>query len=161
MTQLLRVSEATIWKTVHAIREAGAGDREAAAFWLGRVDRLEVDMIVVPTGPEVELFPLALRISEQWMVRLANLCEKTGRIVLGAAHSHPGEAFFSYVDADGFFHAVDCVSVVLPAYGDTTWANARSDWALFVGLRDNEWRPGSWDDDIAMGETTADLVELA
>jgi hypothetical protein len=157
---LLTVSEKTISRTVATIRDAGAGEREAAVFWLGRLDTLEVDMVVLPTGPDVDQFPLALRIGEPWMVRLAAFCNQTDRIVLGAVHSHPGEAFFSFVDADGFFHAVDCVSVVLPRYGKTTWSEARSDWALFVGLRDNKWRCGSWDDDIAIGETVADVVEL-
>jgi hypothetical protein len=161
MTKLLRVSEATISRTVEAICTAGAGEREAAVFWLGRADGVEVDTILIPTGPEVECFPLALRISERWMVRLADFCDQTGRIVLGAVHSHPGEAFFSFVDADGFFHGLDCISVVLPAYGKTTWADARSGWALFVGLRDNQWRRGHWDNGIAIGETIADVVELA
>jgi hypothetical protein len=158
MSHLLRVSNETLNQTVAAIRDAGADKVEAAVFWLGRLDTLEVDVIVRPSGAEVERFSLALRISERWMVRLAETCERLDRIVLGAVHSHPEAAFFSFIDADGFFHALDCISIVLPSYGHTSAEAARTDWGLYVGLPGNQWRQGRWDEDVVIGGTDAAQV---
>ena len=160
MSHLLRVSRESLDQTVAEIRAAGAGEVEAAVFWLGSLGTLEVDVIVRPSGLEVEQDPLALRISERWMVRLAETCERLDRIVLGAVHSHPEAAFFSYVDADGFFHAPDCISVVLPSYGNTTVESARTDWGLYVGLPGNRWRPGRWDEDLMVAGPDARVLVL-
>lgn len=160
MSALLVLPAGALTHTVAAIRTAGGGEREAAVFWLGSPATLRVGEVILSTGADVELLPLSLRIGEQSMLTLAEYCERSGQVVLGAAHSHPELAFFSWIDADAFFHAVDCVSVVLPEYGSTGPERAESDWAILVGLAGNGWRRGSWSSDVEIVAGDCELVQL-
>ncbi len=160
MSALVRVPEGAITATLGAIQRAGEGRRESAAFWIGRADTLVVDTVVLPLGDGVSCQPRSLRLSETWMVALAALCERRDAVVLAAVHAHPDEAFFSPVDRDAFFHAPDCVSIVLPSYGYTSTADAEARWAVFVGLPRNGWVRRRWQDVVDIVGGRAELVEL-
>lgn len=160
MSELVRLPIGAIERSLDAIRRVGAGWREIALFWLGSPDDLVVDLVVLPTGPGVRWDSLSLRLSETWMLALAELCDERGVVVLGGVHSHPEAAFMSPVDRDAFFHAPDFVSVVVPSYGATNVRDAPDRWAVFVGLPENDWRRGRWDVDIALLDGDAPLHEL-
>ena len=153
MSALLRISSRGVDKTLVALREAGSGHNESCAFWLGDPTTARVERIIVPHGAGVVFRPLSITISEAWMDRLGALTDETGLVVLGAAHTHPDTAFFSPIDADAFFHAPDCVSVVVPNYGGSTLTEADGAWGTFVGLPFNEWRASRWSDEVVTDET--------
>lgn len=159
MTKLLRISAPAVAATIEEVARVSDGRREAAAFWLGPSDTLEVQTIVIPSGRGVSLQPLSLQISEEWMNLLGEFCDTTGQIALGGVHCHP-EAWSDYseIDADGFFHAPDFVSVVLPNYGRTELAKA-TQWGLYVGLPWGQWRPSRWDSEVDIGQDTTFEVQ--
>lgn len=160
MTPLIRVPIEAIEASLEAIQRIGAGTREVALFWLGDVETVAVATVVLPVGPGVQWEPLSLRLAEAWMLRLAELCEELGVVVLGAVHSHPVAAFMSGIDRDAFFHAPDFVSVVIPDYGRTRVEDAASTWAVFVGLPGNGWRAGSWGDEVEIIAGDVEIAEL-
>ena len=85
---------------------------------------------------------------------LGEFCDETNQIVLGGVHCHPEEwSAYSEIDADGFFHAPDFVSVVLPHYGKTDIARADEDWGLYVGLPWGAWRSSHWNEEVALEES--------
>jgi proteasome lid subunit RPN8/RPN11 len=150
MNALLRISPSAVTATIDEIAKVSDGQREAAAFWLGPTGTLATRTIVIPAGRGVVLQPLSLRISEEWMNLLGQLCDLTGQIILGGVHSHPEGAFYSGIDRDGFFHAPDFVSVVLPNYGKTDLAAAETDWGVYVGLPWGEWKASRWGSAVAL-----------
>lgn len=160
MSPLLRLPMGALTRSIDAIQRVGDGEREVALFWLGDTESLTVRTVVLPTGPGVLWQPLSLRLNEAWMYTLAQRCEELDQVVLGAVHSHPEAAFMSEIDRDAFFHGPDCVSVVVPAYGRTTVADAATSWAVFVGERDNAWRRGRWGVDLEIVAGDAPLIEL-
>jgi len=145
---LLVIDPKAIAATLTALREVGGLAVESAAFWLGDATTMRVRAIIVPSGPGVRFDPLSIRIAERWMMALDRYCVEHDVVVLGAVHTHPETAFFSAIDADGFFHAPDCVSVVLPAYGATHVDEASSRWAIYVGLPFGAWRDATWMDTV-------------
>jgi hypothetical protein len=157
---LIRVPVGAIEQSLAAIQRVGRGDREIALFWLGDAASLTVDTVVLPRGPGVRFEPMSLRLSETWMLGLAEMCDDRGVVVLGAMHSHPGAAFMSEIDRDAFFHAPDVVSVVVPDYGRTAIEDALTAWAVFVGLRGTGWRAGTWGGDLELSAGGATLEEL-
>jgi proteasome lid subunit RPN8/RPN11 len=135
---------------------------ESAAFWLGDAATMRVNAVIVPSGAGVTFEALSIRISERWMMALDRYCVEHDAVVLGAVHTHPQDAFFSGIDADGFFHAPDCVSVVLPAYGTTRMDEASSRWAIYVGLPLGGWRQATWTDTVRVkADLPFDLMPLA
>ena len=82
---------------------------------------------------------------------LGQLCEETNKVVLGGVHCHPEQwSGYSVIDADGFFHAPDFVSVVLPHYGHTEIACADDEWGLYVGEPWGAWRRSRWSQEVAV-----------
>lgn len=151
MTPLLRISPAAVVATINQLRALSAGGRESAAFWIGSREDLQVQAVVIPEGRGVVLRPLSIQISEEWMNLLGEFCDSTGQIVLGGVHCHPeGWSAYSEIDADGFFHAPDFVSVVLPHYGRTNLADADRDWGVYVGRPWGAWRRSLWSEDVAI-----------
>ena len=161
MTSLLTIDPAAVDETVRLLDVRGERRVETAAFWLGDPGTTEVTVVVIPTGSGAEFGPLRLRLTERWMIALDRVCEQRGIVVLGAVHTHPDHAFFSGIDADGFFHAPDCVSVVLPRYGATSLLEAATKWAVFVGLLFGEWRAATWDDVVILRDgITYEVIHL-
>jgi hypothetical protein len=160
MSVLLRLPRGLAERSLDAIRSVGAGERETALFWLGDASTLIADTAVLPAGGGVRWHPLSLRLSESWMLALAELCDQRSQIVLGAVHSHPETAFMSLVDRDAFFHAPEFVSVVVPSYGRTRLADAASTWGVFIGTPGNRWRTGRWGGEIELVGGDGRLVKL-
>ncbi len=160
MTPLIRVPVEAIEASLEAMQRVGASAREVALFWLGDIDTFDVTTVVLPVGPGVQWEPLSLRLGEAWMLRLAELCDELGVVVLGAVHSHPVAARMSGIDRDAFFHGPDCVSIVIPDYGWTSIEDAAMSWAVFIGLPRNGWRPGSWGDEVEIIVGDVNVVEL-
>jgi proteasome lid subunit RPN8/RPN11 len=151
MSPLLRISSDAVAATIDELAKVSDSRREAAAFWLGPTETLTTQTIVIPEGRGVLLQPLSLQISEEWMNLLGEFCDSTGQIVLGAVHCHPEEwSAYSEIDADGFFHAPDFVSVVLPNYGRTELAVADTAWGVYVGRPWGAWRPSRWTREVAV-----------
>lgn len=150
--KLIRISTAAVAATIQQVASASDGRREAAAFWLGSPENSSVKTITIPAGEGVELYRRSLRMSEDWMNLLGEFCDSSQQVVLGAVHSHPEEAFHSEIDSDGFFHAPDFVSVVVPNYGNTALANADSEWAVYVGLPWGKWRSSRWGTEVLLVE---------
>ena len=88
--------------------------------------------------------PRSVHISTEWMNQLGELCDESDQVVLAGLHSHPLMAFHSEADSEGFLHAPDFVSIVLPYYGATTLDVADAEWAVYVGLDGGSWRSSSW-----------------
>ena len=161
MTPLIRFPVGALEASVDVIEQVGQGLREVALFYLGDAATLTVSTIVLPVGGGVVWASHHLRLDEPWMVRLADLCDTLGAVVLGGAHSHPADAFMSGIDLDAFFHAPDFVSIVLPDYGRTKVDDAGASWAIHIGTPGNEWRRGSWSADVAFAVGEARVIELA
>jgi hypothetical protein len=146
--------------TLSAIKYAGRGRCESAVFWLGIDTPRTVSAIVVPVGSGVEWHQRWLRLSVEWMLELNELCETRREMVVGVVHSHPTDAFFSDIDADGFFHAPGCLSLVLPQYGKTSLGE-RQRWALMVGEEGGIWRRANWSDEIALeADSVHEVIRL-
>jgi hypothetical protein len=160
VTGLLRIPSRAVEHSLELIRGVGEAHREVAVFWLGSPSTFFVDTIVLPVGRGVQWNRLSLRLSEEWMVVLGEVCERRELVVLGAVHSHPEAAFFSAIDRDAFFHAPDCVSVVLPSYGATAMVDAAQRWGVFVGLPFNQWRPSTWEAEVSIVTGTHELLRL-
>lgn len=151
MSYLLRISEEAVAVTIDKVASVSEDRREAVAFWLGPRDTLAVQTIVIPFGRGVVLEPLSLRISEEWMNLLGEFCDATEQIVLGGVHCHPESwSGYSEIDADGFFHAPDFVSVVLPNHGKTELPEANETWGLYVGLPWGQWRRSRWGREVSI-----------
>ena len=144
MKVLLSVSPSCVTATVEAIALMGECGTEGLVFWLGPVSTCEVEMAVLPAGDGVVFRPRGVQISAEWMDKLGRVCEESGLVILAGLHSHPWSAFHSEVDSEGFLHAPDFVSIVLPNYGATTLVKADSEWAVYVGLEGGDWRPTHW-----------------
>jgi hypothetical protein len=160
MMPLIRVPIGAVESSIDAMERVGFGAREVALFWLGDAATLTVSAVVLPVGRGVVWESHHLHLDEVWMLRLTDLCDKLDVVVLGGVHSHPLDAFMSGVDHDAFFHAPDFVSVVLPDYGRTSIEDATRSWSIYAGLPGNEWRPGSWADDVEVVAGEASVIEL-
>jgi len=150
VSPLVRISPAAVSKTVLELDKRSSGRREAVAFWLGSPESLAVQTIAIPTGRGVVLERRSLRLSEVWMNVLGAFCDRSGQIVLAGVHCHPEDAFYSEIDSDGFFHAPDFVSIVLPRYAKTALENAESEWAVYVGLPWGKWRRSRWGIEVSL-----------
>lgn len=158
---LLVIDPKAIDATLRALTEVSGLSVESAAFWLGDASTMRVSAVIVPGGTGVNFDALSIRISERWMMALDKYCLAHDAVVLGAVHTHPRAAFFSGIDADGFFHAPDCVSVVLPAYGATRIDEASSRWAIYVGLPFGDWSEQTWTDTVCVQEAVPfELIHL-
>lgn len=144
MTALVNVSPSCVRATVEVIAAMGNVGLEGAIFWLGSASSLQVQRVVIPRGDGVVFGPRSVQISTEWMDQLGGMCEESGQVVLAGLHSHPSVAFHSEVDSEGFLHAPDFVSIVLPNYGATTLAEADAEWAVYVGLDGGAWRSSDW-----------------
>ena len=150
MTTLLTVAPACVQATTEEIAAKGKLRLEGVAFWLGSVSDLQVRTVVVPTGKGVKLGPRGVHLPAEWMSLLGEVCEESGQVVLAGIHSHPFDAFHSEVDSEGFLHAPDFVSIVLPHYGLTSLDEAEDTWAVYVGLHGGLWRPSSWREAVCL-----------
>lgn len=144
MNPLVNVSADCVAATLDAIAVQGRQGLEGSAFWLGSVETLEVEGLVLPTGERVSHGPRGIEIAAEWMILLADHCEAHAQVVLAGLHSHPYAAYHSEVDEVGLLHAPDFVSIVLPNYGFTSLAEAPFTWAVYVGVEGGAWRPTSW-----------------
>jgi len=153
MSTLLRISRSAVAATIYEVAKVSDCWREAAAFWLGPSETLATQTIIIPQGRGVVLRPLSLQISEEWMNLLGEFCDQTGQVVLGGVHCHPEDwSSYSEIDADGFFHAPDFVSVVLPNYGKTELAEADERWGVYIGLPWGHWRRSHWQREVAIAD---------
>ena len=150
MSALVNVSPSCVKATIEAIATTGNSGWEGAVFWLGPASTLRVQRVVIPGGEGVVFGPKSIRISTKWMDQLAEICEESGQVVLAGFHSHPSAAFHSEVDSEGFLHAPDFVSIVLPYYGTTTLAAADAEWAVYVGLEGGNWRSANWSSVVSL-----------
>lgn len=144
MSALVNVAPACVQATLGVLASNGRLGLEGSALWLGSTSDLRVQTVVVPAGPGVSFEPKRVQLSVQWMDALGAFCDEIGQVVLAGVHSHPWTAFHSEVDNDGFLHAPDFVSIVVPRYGVTDLAEAKSEWAVYVGLPNGRWRSSSW-----------------
>ena len=144
MTPLVNVAPACIEATLGVIAANGELGLEGTALWLGSAADLRVRTVVIPAGDGVWFQPKSVQLSAQWMDALGVVCDELDQVVLAGVHSHPWTAFHSEVDNDGFLHAPDFVSIVVPRYGVTGLAEAESEWAVCVGLPNGRWRSSSW-----------------
>ena len=160
MTALVNVAPAGVRATVEAIAAKGRYGLEGAALWLGSASNLQVQTVVIPTGDDVLFEPKSVQISTRWMEFLGGICEASGQVVLAGVHSHPSAAFHSEVDSDGFLHAPDFVSIVLPHYGATTLAEADGEWAVYVGLYGGRWRSSSWSSVVGLDPALCFMVRV-
>ena len=146
----MKVSPSCVKATIEAIATTGNSGWEGAAFWLGPASTLQVQRVVIPGGEGVVFGPKSIQISTEWMDQLAEICEESGQVVLAGFHSHPSAAFHSEVDSEGFLHAPDFVSIVLPYYGTTSLAAADAEWAVYVGLEWGDWRYANWNSVVSL-----------
>lgn len=144
MTALVNVAPACVKATLGFIAASGQRGLEGAALWLGSTSDLRVQTVVIPTGPGVSFKPKSVQLSAQWMDALGAVCDELDQVVLAGVHSHPWAAFHSEVDNDGFLHAPDFVSIVVPRYGATDLVEADAEWAVYVGLPEGHWHSSSW-----------------
>ena len=140
----MNVAPACIKATLGVIAANGQRGLEGAALWLGSTSDLRVQTVVIPTGYGVSFKPKSVQLSAQWMDALGAVCDELDQVVLAGVHSHPWAAFHSEVDNDGFLHAPDFVSIVVPRYGVTDIVEADAEWAVYVGLSNGRWRSSSW-----------------
>ena len=150
MTALVNVSPACVQATLGAIAAKGQLGLEGAVLWLGSASDLTVRTVVIPTGDGATHRPRGVALSAQWMGALGAVCDERDQVVLAGVHSHPWGAFHSEVDDDGFLHAPDFVSIVVPHYGATVLTEAGTEWAVHVGLPNGRWRSSSWSTAVSL-----------
>ena len=146
----MNVSPSCVKATVEVIAAMGNSGVEGAAFWLGSASNFQVQRIVIPSGDGVVFGPRSIQLSTEWMDQLGVLCDESSQVVLAGLHSHPLMAFHSEVDSEGFLHAPDFVSIVLPHYGATTLDVADTEWAVYVGLDGGIWRSSNWNTVVSL-----------
>ena len=144
MSSLVNVAPSCVQTTLGVLAANGKLGLEGAALWLGSTADLRVRTVVIPAGPGVSFGPRSVQLSAQWMDALGAVCEELDQVALAGVHSHRRAAFHSEVDDEGFLHAPDFVSIVVPRFGATDLAEAESEWAVYVGLRNGRWRSSSW-----------------
>ena len=144
MTARVNVGPACVQATLGAIAAKGQLGLEGAVLWIGSASDLTVRTVVIPTGDGATYRPRGVALSAQWMDALGAVCDELDQVVLAGVHSHPCGAFHSEVDNEGFLHAPDFVSIVVPHYGATVLTEADAEWAVHVGLPNGRWRSSSW-----------------
>ena len=153
MTALVNVAPACVQATLGVIAANGQLGLEGAALWLGSASDLRVQTVVIPTGDGVAFESRGVQLSARWMDALGAVCDELDQVALAGVHSHPLAAFHSEVDNDGFLHAPDFVSIVVPRYGATVLNEADDEWAICVGLPNGRWRSSSWSSAVNLDPT--------
>lgn len=102
-------------QTLRILQLEGWGETESLLFWAGRVsgDHAQVTDIIVPKGEGVEKHRLYVRLSEEAMVKVAELIDPPSRILLAQVHTHGGKAFHSATDDFYGFRSPGFISVVI------------------------------------------------
>lgn len=129
---LLRVPRSTVDRTIAALREAGALERELVVAWFGRRRPGVIDVTRCYV-PDQFGTTLSFRVTDAGMRELRADMAARGELVAAQIHAHPEEAFHSLADDRGALVGhLGALSIVLPAFAETTTADSfLADAAVF------------------------------
>lgn len=126
-TTRFRVPPDVVLATQRHLRANGSDGNEGVVLWVGTFDPPAIlDALI----PDQRVGPGRFEVSLHERQRIARELAGTGKIVVAQVHSHPGEAFHSWIDdRDAIPRRIGSYSLVVPRFG--ALPNLLNDAALF------------------------------
>ena len=135
MSPGLQIPSGLLEISLQDLRSWGQQGVESIVFFLGRGldSHRVVHTIALAEEPGISRGSGLLRVSEDWMLELTDLCAEREEFIVGHMHSHGTSAFHSETDEHHIFHAPGCFSLVVPSFAQTTESRTPASWAVLIG----------------------------
>jgi hypothetical protein len=133
--------------TLSRLRQIGLENKEAIAYWTGKIQEgtAMISNVIFP-GEYHESFDSTFHASVPLSTayKVGEMIHERGEKLIAQVHTHPYEAFHSYVDdAYPISHRVGFISIVVPYFARR--AKSLGDFKFYEYLGNGKWE--EWDDE--------------
>ena len=117
----ITISQNDFVKTIKQFQIAGLEFKENIAYWIGELDGVDAkisNVIFAEDYPEFENNQYSAKVPLQSTFMIAEQIHKSKGILIAQIHSHPIEAFHSWIDDERpISHRKGLISIVVPYFG--------------------------------------------
>lgn len=128
--------------TIKNLQRSGLEDKEGIAYWTGKLNDQDAEiknLIVADEYSEFENRELFAKIPLSSAYKIGELIHQRNEILFAQIHSHPFEAFHSFVDDNyPISHRIGFLSIVVPYFGRDVHDLQRC--AIYEYLGNAEWK---------------------
>lgn len=114
------ISNQLFEKTIQKFQKAGLESKENIAYWTGELNgnNAEISKVIFAEDyPEFENSQYSAKVSLQSSFMIAEQIHKSNGILVAQIHSHPAEAFHSWIDNERpISHRKGLLSIVVPYF---------------------------------------------
>jgi len=109
-------------KTVENFRQAGLDHKESIAYWTGKLEEQRAVIKHVIFADDYQEFnneELFAQMPLSATLKIGELIHQQNEILIAQVHSHPFEAFHSFIDDQNpISHRIGFFSIVVPFFGE-------------------------------------------
>jgi len=117
----VRVDGRVFQDTLQELKKVGDGNKEGIAYWSGTLNETKAtikNVMFADEYPEFHNEELFASVSLDMSFKIGEKIHERNEILFAQVHTHPGEAFHSFVDNTyPISHRVGFFSIVIPYFG--------------------------------------------